>query len=750
MLCIMQRVYLPPVNNCTNTSMKISQIKFFWRVSLLCLTLLCGPGLNDLHAQQLPKVNYLIPGLTADSIKPYDRPLLDSVLGVYAKTTSDTARLNLLMMLSENLSEPSLWLRYNAMVFNAATKWLEKPSDQKGLRMFYLNKKGYALNNFGYYHQNITRNDSVAADYFVNAETCFQQTDNSDGLSIIYNNLTLCYTKAAQFGEALEYYKKAIAHAVRSNQKSVQVRLYCSMGNLQVKYRDSKGAEISYRKAVEIAESLPASQKEDKALAYLGIGDFYKSVSDQMEAKKWYLKTIAAGRQSPHYRPVCRACREIGDTYSKQGLYDSAWVYLNIADKLARMNKDSMMMILNAEAILWLNYRQKNYQPIIAFEKQGLTWINTSSGLVKASIIEVVSRAYEAAGDYKKALFYRDAFLRHKVMDFADEKRSAALGFKAEFEYARKLAVDEEKRRQEATVQAYERRTRYIIFGAGGIVLLLLALLAFNLRQRYVKSKATNAKIQLQNEALESERRRVTEKSQIIEQINGQLLAAMETTDQLKTAYTIFMQEQQLQRNQLNPHFIYNCLNSVQSMVLSKRTEAAYEYVSKFSKLLRQILNQSNAVLNYLHQELDNLKLYIELEQVRCNNGFDYSITLTDKEATEEVKIPILLIQPYVENAIWHGIMHLPAGERGRIDVHVTIREGKLHIQVADTGIGIAAHQQISKPKHVSHGLAINVKRMESINFLMKEDKASVTIHDNTPRGTLVDIEIPLLYSYGE
>lgn len=728
----------------------ISKVKPFWPICFLQLTLVCGMGFKKLQAQHLPKVDYLIPGLTQDSIKPYDRPLLDSILGVYAKTQTDTARLNLLMVLSENLSEPSLWLRYNAMVFNAATKWLEKSSSGKELRRFYLNKKGYALNNFGYYHQNITRNDSVAANYFVDAETCFQQTGNSDGLSIIYNNLTLCYTRTGQFGEALEYYKKAIAHAVHSNQKLVEVRLYCSMGNLQVKYRDSKGAEASYRKAIEVAESLPPSQKEERELAYLGLGDFYKSVSNQVEAQKWYLKTIQMGVHGPHYRATCRAFREIGDIYSKQGSYDSAWVYLNKADNLARINNDSMMMIFNAEAILWLNYRQKNYQPIIAFEKQGLKWINTTSGVVKASIIEVVSRAYEAAGDYKKALFYRDVFLQHKVMDFADEKRSAALGFKAEFEYARKLAVDEEKRLQEATVQAYERRTRYIIFGAGGIVLLLLALLAFTMRQRYVKSRATNAKIQLQNKALEAERQRVTEKNHIIEQINGQLLAAMETTDQLKTAYTIFMQEQQLQRNQLNPHFIYNCLNSVQSMVLGKRTEAAYEYVSKFSKLLRQILNQSSAVLNYLHQELDNLKLYIELEQVRCNNGFDYSVTLADSDATEEIKIPILLIQPYVENAIWHGIMHLPAGERGRIDVNVAVREEKLHIQVADTGIGISAHQQISKPKHVSHGLSINVKRLESINFLMKEDKASVTIRDNAPRGTLVDIEIPLLYSYGE
>ncbi|HET7898963.1 MAG TPA: histidine kinase, partial [Flavisolibacter sp.] len=135
--------------------------------------------------------------------------------------------------------------------------------------------------------------------------------------------------------------------------------------------------------------------------------------------------------------------------------------------------------------------------------------------------------------------------------------------------------------------------------------------------------------------------------------------------------------EMQALRAQMNPHFIFNALNSINRFILQNDKLQASEYLSKFSRLVRLILQNSQAAFIPLESELEALRLYLELESVRFDHHFTYTITVEDDIDTSFVKVPPLLIQPYAENAIWHGLMHKE--ETGHLQIDIVQREDRLY-----------------------------------------------------------------------
>ena len=111
-------------------------------------------------------------------------------------------------------------------------------------------------------------------------------------------------------------------------------------------------------------------------------------------------------------------------------------------------------------------------------------------------------------------------------------------------------------------------------------------------------------------------------------------------------------------RAQMNPHFIFNSLNAIQESIVTEKIDAAYDYLSRFSKLLRMVLDNSDKNLIPLSSELETIRLYLSLEALRFSQSFSYTIENNDKLDKEDIYIPSLLLQPFVENAIWHGLIN--------------------------------------------------------------------------------------------
>jgi hypothetical protein len=202
---------------------------------------------------------------------------------------------------------------------------------------------------------------------------------------------------------------------------------------------------------------------------------------------------------------------------------------------------------------------------------------------------------------------------------------------------------------------------------------------------------------------------------------------------------------------QMNPHFIFNAINSIQGYILKRNEQEAYNYLAKFSKLIRLVLNNSQEKLLPLKQELEMLELYVELEQLRFDKTFEFTIHIDDRVNEYEALIPTMLIQPYIENAIWHGLMNLEKDIRGQLKLDIVLNDDQLKITVEDNGIGRELAKTFARQTyHKSVGMNITEQRLSMINALQNFENAKVTVSDlfdesGRPAGTRVELYVPIM-----
>ena len=204
-------------------------------------------------------------------------------------------------------------------------------------------------------------------------------------------------------------------------------------------------------------------------------------------------------------------------------------------------------------------------------------------------------------------------------------------------------------------------------------------------------------------------------------------------------------------RAQMNPHFIFNCLNSIKLFTTQNDTLSATEYLTKFSRLIRVVMENSRNERITLAAEMNALRLYLDMEVMRFKEKLRYHINIHKGVDTDYIEIPPLLLQPYVENAIWHGLMPKEAGGIINIEISVNSATSHLQIQITDNGIGRKRSGELQSKtaiKHKSYGMKVTAERLAMINQLYKTG-ASVSVLDlsndnETAVGTRVIIIIPL------
>ncbi len=197
-------------------------------------------------------------------------------------------------------------------------------------------------------------------------------------------------------------------------------------------------------------------------------------------------------------------------------------------------------------------------------------------------------------------------------------------------------------------------------------------------------------------------------------------------------------------RSQMNPHFIFNSLNSINSFVVENKTHLASDYLTKFSRLIRLILDNSKNELITLEKEIETLKLYLLMESLRFENKFDYEIYTDPNLDTTNLFIPPMIIQPYVENAIWHGLLH--KANHGKVLISILNNKAKptsLIIKITDDGIGRDRSGTIKSKtgnQNKSYGTDITLQRIRYFNPLNSVDVNDLFDSKNQPEGTEVVI----------
>ena len=379
----------------------------------------------------------------------------------------------------------------------------------------------------------------------------------------------------------------------------------------------------------------------------------------------------------------------MGDIYLKKGQFDSAFHYYNKAiDTLKRRDWDK-----NPQQALTRSYYgkarvyedKKQYTQSLSYSKLSNSYAET---LMDINYIlnnyNIQSRIFRQLGKNDSAYIYlrkymtlKDSILNRQFLfrisnykkEVEEAKKEARIGF-----LDRNNKIKQEQLKQEASLK------KFLI--AGLILMLITGIFIF----RYIASKRKNEKLESEKKHAELQQR------------------ATEL-------------EMQALRAQMNPHFIFNCLSSINKFILKNDTDIASDYLTRFSRLIRQTLINSQLSLIPLSDEIEMLRLYLDMERLRFSDSFKYNITYENSIEPETVYVPPMLLQPFCENAIWHGLMHKD-GE-GKLEVVLSLQDGHLRCIIADNGIGRAKAAELksgSNGKQKSLGLKITKERLAIFN----------------------------------
>ena len=324
----------------------------------------------------------------------------------------------------------------------------------------------------------------------------------------------------------------------------------------------------------------------------------------------------------------------------------------------------------------------------------------------------LLTKAYEAENKSDSTFKYMKLMLLVKDSVFSQAKMQ-------EFQF---IAFDEEQRKQQLEVTAEKIKNQIRIYT-------LLAILVIFLLLAFLLYRNNRQKLQLQK--LESEKKQ----------------------EELQHKATEL--EMQALRAQMNPHFIFNCLSSINRFIIKNESEAASDYLTKFSRLIRMVLINSKEELITLNDELEMLRIYLEMERLRFKNSFDYNISFKNDIDPENIFIPPLLFQPFAENAIWHGLMNKEGP--GHLIILLNKENNILSCVIEDNGVGCSKAAELkskSVEKKKSFGLQITKDRLALLNqdsnestFFEMED-----LYDNkgNANGTRVILKIHLHKGFEE
>ena len=214
-----------------------------------------------------------------------------------------------------------------------------------------------------------------------------------------------------------------------------------------------------------------------------------------------------------------------------------------------------------------------------------------------------------------------------------------------------------------------------------------------------------------------------------------------------KQAITILEKDQIKQKllvTQMNPHFIFNSIDNIQGLIHDKKDNDAVNYLTKFSKLTRQILENSNENYISLDEEIEMTKNYLAIQQLLYNNKFSYNISVEDDVDQESIFLPPMLTQPFIENAIKHGLNN--TSENGKINIHFYLKAEKLFFEVTDNGKGFDAEKKVTNHK----SLAMTITKERLVSYTKNQDFIVHTdnIKDSSEKiiGAKVSFEIPYIY----
>jgi hypothetical protein len=560
--------------------------------------------------------------------------------------------------------------------------------------------------------------------------------------------------------KAQQIYDQALALAKKINNVPLTTEMMIAKGYLYSGTGQSAKSIQILQEAIRLTNgknpSAVANSQIFIALAYQNLGDLENALKYTQLCYQYYdnhYRKYGVGQGDPKSKieGMTGSNMTLGEIYMNMGQLDSAQYHLNRAYQLLKFKNRNRYFTFHIPELLGTlhlkrqQFKQAKHYFDEALQKAAvyadtvglaLGWAEMSTYYVRInqpdSAVIYAQKAVDAGLKTKRfeAVVQSGKFLK---MYYAQNKNADKALYYSDLVAAVQDSLSngekvkqgqrllyEELQNQQALAQLKADNTNLLIrYGLGAGVLLLLlvvVILWLNYDRKQQENKSLDSKIKLQ----ESE-----------------------------FAHKLAETEMTALRAQMNPHFIFNCLNSIKLYTLENDGATATDYLTKFSRLIRLVLENSRSERITLANELETLELYIQMEAMRFKDKVNYKLNVAEDIDTHYTEIPPLLLQPYVENAIWHGLMHKEGG--GKITIDVSMEETALQVHITDNGIGragAAALKSKSATTHKSFGLKITSERIELFNQLYqthtKVQIEDLTDADGQATGTKVMVEIPI------
>lgn len=479
-------------------------------------------------------------------------------------------------------------------------------------------------------------------------------------------------------------------------------------------------------------------------LALANLGELYSESEDDIKAIQYSKEAL--GYLAGINMPYIMTALNIASYFTNMEQYDSALIYLTKSEKLATQIHDVNNLLVMKLTLAGIYLGQKKYdlarplleKCVVDLTKSGDRW-NLTRTYISLANLDTSEHHYQEAknnllkglkiaredkqevlaviilqnlanissklNDYKSAFAYQTEFLVEHDSLTSHKTKASLADLEVSYQTLEKerkiksLEADNNIKR----LQLINSNQTFYFYLAGFIMLLLISGFVFYQRSHKKKLETEKMKAELQTQVL---------------------------------------------RSQMNPHFIFNCLNSIENFIMLNDQIKASEYLNKFSILMRSILDSSRNEMLPIAKDMEALRLYVELEQLRFNNKFNYKDFTDPVLAGGDYRVPSLLIQPFVENAIIHGLANSEK-EDLYLTVTASLDNDRIKFIIQDNGIGrikSAEYNRLNKPYHKSIGLKITEDRI-NLYKCQQEKNSSIQITDlydeyNNPDGTKVEINI--------
>lgn len=513
----------------------------------------------------------------------------------------------------------------------------------------------------------------------------------------IFNEIASVYKRKAEFDSAVVYFEKALELATQADLLMRRAIILNSLGGLYSEIENFDKAIEYCNKSLEIFKNEYPEEKNTICLLYSNVGNLFVS-AEKYDSAFIYLKEAEILNQDIQSEYLWSLIYSgLGYCYTNIEDYDNALKYLNMTLEIAIKTSNVNYEISALSNIGNIYTHQKKFTEAEKYLNDAYnlaTEVNENSKL--KNILTNLIKLYSEQENYEKAFVFQTEYMNLQDSLLTEDLNSKLANMQIKYE-----TIQKEKTIQEQNFKLKQNRFIFII---GTVIFLLFALIGILLWQRN-KHKSTTRILEL---------------------------------------------EQKMLRLQMNPHFIFNVLSSIQTFMIKNDGKNAGIYLSKFARLIRRILEQSRKEFIPIAKEIEILEYYIELQQLRFENKFDYQIDMDENLDDEATNIPPLILQPIVENAIEHGFAKNSG--LGSLSIFFKSDNEKIYVTVKNTTNNIANTVQTNefdfiKEKSVSTSLIKS--QLEIFNKKMKRkfDLIMTNISDEQKQiyGMQTEIILPFL-----